>query len=119
MKMNPSQWLRKLLFKVWHNYGYVVYIPNNDDWSRFIERRLGGDTGLHGDPKNEYRVTRNSQEFAISKEILDWAIEQKTCIKFHVDVDVGNATYPRDRHLTLSFIFMTQADASHFKLTFL
>lgn len=117
--MNLPQWLNKFLFKAWHKYGHAVYVPSDDDWSRFIERRVGGDTGIHGNPKMEYRVTRATHEFTISKEIRDWLTAQKIWVKFHVDVDDGNATYPRERHLVLSFIFLTREDAAHFKLIYL
>lgn len=117
--MNPLQWIHKFLFKHWRKYGHAVYVPGNDNWSRFIERKMGGDTGIHGNPKMEYRVTRTRHEFCISREIRAWAREQRIWIKFHVDVDDGNATYPRDRHLLLSFIFLTREDAAQFKLTFL
>jgi hypothetical protein len=117
--MSFLQWIHKFLYKNWRKYGHAVYVPSNDDWSRFIERRLGGDTGLYGNPRMDYKMTRASNEFCVSKEMRAWAKEQKIWIKFYVDVDNGNATYPRDRHLVLSFIFLTREDAAQFKLTFL
>lgn len=117
--MKLFMWFHKFLYKNWLSYGHGVYLPHDCNWSRYVERRLGAGTGIHGDPKNEYRVTRTANEFTISKEIRDWAKAQKIWVKFKVDIDMGNATYPRDRALTLAFIFLTREDAAQFKLTFL
>jgi hypothetical protein len=117
--MNPIRLIHKLLYNIWHKYGYSVFVPSNDNWNRFISRRLGGDTGIHGNPKNEYRVTRSSSEFELSNEMRSWATENQIKIKFHITVDNGTDEYVHNTYLNLSFIFLTKADAAQFKLTFL
>lgn len=117
MKLLDS--IHQFLFKRFNTYGYVVPIPSDSNWEMYIQRVLGGSSGIHGDPKNEYRVTRSFSEFAISDDIRSWSIENQIKIKFHITVDNRADYYPRNRHINLSFIFLTKAEAAQFKLTFL
>jgi hypothetical protein len=113
----PVAWVHAFLFKHVKKYGRVVYLPDNGpDWERFIGRCRGGTTGIEGDPKDAFNL---SAEYTISREIRDWSIEQKIKMKYRFEIDIGNATYPRNPRLVLELRFLSLADAAQFKLTFL
>lgn len=116
-QMAPLIWIREFLFKHITNYGHAIRIPDTGpDWERFISRYRGGNTGIERDPKDEYRWV---DEFTISDELRNWSVEHQVKMKHRFILEHGDSTWVRPARLALVVRFLSKADASQFKLTFL